>query len=1089
MPRRILIQGLAATALLAISTMTGFAQNKNAGEIRGTVTDASGAAVPEVEVSIVNTLTNITLKQSTNTSGVYVAPFVDAGEYTITFWKEGFQKFVRSGISLQIQTITIDARLQIGSVSQSVVVDAATPLVETETAERGTTVPEVMVQELPNLGRDPYNLTELLPGVSGAATGGGQGLDGSGSGIALNGNASYQSNFQLDGGSMTSPISQNMGATIPVDSVAEFTVRASNFSAEYGSGLSVFTVTTKSGTNQFHGSLFEYDQNDYFKARDYFSTSKKVAPYRWNEFGGTVGGPVKRDKLFFFFSYQRLSQVTYTNFTASYPTASVAGGNLAGNGFPTIYDPNSLALVNGTYQRTPLPGNIIPAARIDPVAAAIESYFPQPNLPGVVNNFNEELRNTSWQNWYSGKGDYNVSANNRITGSYFFSPANSFTPSPMCPLGTGSGKTCITYPVNTYAGQMTDVWTISPTMLNELRFTMNRTAQEVIPGNLGMGYPEKIGLKNAAVDLFPNISISGRLSTGVGGGMSSPLSQTSFIPSDKITWTHGRHIFRFGTEFDRLQANQAWDRYHSGDFTFNGVFTRANALSTSTGTGYADFLFGVPATWQATVIPVTGGRGWSQETFVQDDYKITSHLTLNFGLRHTIQGGWSEVDDRQSNFSPTLTNPANGLPGALTYAGQGWHAIEATKYLVFAPRAGFAWAPKDKWSIRGGFGIFDTMWGENTYGVNIAQGWTVTGFEQTTDNLTPIFTLSQGPPALIVPTNANRTPSLLNGTNITYMPNHVPVSYSPQYSLSIQHELPRAILIDVSYVGNRGMNLGFGRDINQVPENLLGPGNAQTRRPYPQFATITAALFDGYSNYNSARVSVTKRYAHGFSLLANYTFSKTLDTGAGSGWGGTYSAGIWQNAYAPKLNYGLSTLDTPQAFNGAVLWQLPVGKGHALLNHDGVVNAVLGGWQMSGIWQLHSGQPFTPVVGTANLSGALSGTWLPNRTGNGALSDPTPNMWFNTGAFAIPAAYTFGDSGRDVVLGPGFQRVNMSMARNFPIPIFGEKTNLQFRVDAHNATNTPQFGQPNASIGNGGVGTIRSTAGQRNIQLGARLTF
>jgi len=352
-----------------------------------------------------------------------------------------------------------------------------------------------------------------------------------------------------------------------------------------------------------------------------------------------------------------------------------------------------------------------------------------------------------------------------------------------------------------------------------------------------------------------------------------------------------------------------------------------------------------------------------------------------------------------------------------------------------------------------------------------------------------MFSLSQGPPALIVPTDSSRTASLLNGTNITYMPRDIPMSYVHQYSFSIQHELPGAILADVSYVGNQGVNLGFGRDINQVPSNLLGPGDAQVRRPYPQFSSVTAALFDGYSNYNSFRASVTKRYSHGFSLLANYTMSKTLDTGAGSGWGGTWTVGTWQNAYAPASNYALSTVDTPRAFNGAVLWQLPMGKGQPLFNRGGVVNTLIGGWQLSGIWQLHSGLPYTPVVGTANVSGALSGTWLPNRIGAGALANPSPDKWFDPAAFAIPAAYTFGNSGRDILRGPGFARLNFAMARNFPIQVWGEKTTLQFRVDAYNAMNTPQFGQPNAKIGAGGVGSIRSTIGQRNLQLGARLTF
>jgi len=481
---------------------------------------------------------------------------------------------------------------------------------------------------------------------------------------------------------------------------------------------------------------------------------------------------------------------------------------------------------------------------------------------------------------------------------------------------------------------------------------------------------------------------------------------------------------------------------------------------------------------------------WNLQFFAQDDYKVTPKLTLNVGLRYEIQTGWTEVHNRLSNFDPTIINPATGTPGGLWFAGQNGHnALENTIPDVLSPRLGFAWAPRPGWSVRGAYGIFNTMWGGNTYYTSDAAGYAIQGFGTSSDSIHPIFSLAQGPPVPLYPSAAARTPDILNGQQVSYVPYNTPISYVQQWHLGVQHELAGGVLIDAAYVGTRGVHLGFGRDIDQVPTALLGPGDAQERRPYPQYAGIIASLFDGYSAYHSFQLSAKKPLAVGLTFTVNYTYSKSMDTGTGSGYGGLQNIDIWQNAYDPRANYALSKTDLPQLLNGAIVYELPVGAGKTFLNRGGIANAVFGGWQVSTMFQLHSGLPFTPVMGTANLSGSLAGTWFPNRLGNGTLANPSINEWFDPTAFAQPAPYTFGNSGRDILRGPGWSNVNFSLAKNFRIRWIGEAGRLQIRSEAYDLLNHPNFGMPNPNIGTPGVGVISSALTNRIIQLGAKLSF
>jgi len=1070
------------------SAVLVFGQNARTGEIRGTATDMSGAVIPDTNVTITNVQTGVSTKVVTDSGGVYDAPVLLPGIYSIAFIKNGFATYVREGVVLGVQVIAIDAQLHVGTVSQQVTVNAPTPLVKTETSENSTALTAGMVTTLPNVGRSWFNFDVLLPGVSpGTVVGIGTGVR-----MAVNGAAPFHYNWLINGASdiFAYDLNPDVAGDEPLDSISEVHADTTNFSAQYGNGSSVFNVMTKTGTNQWHGTLFEFVQNTDLNARNFFSPT--TSRTHWNEFGGTVGGPIKHDKAFFFFSYQGKRQVTYSPTYYTVPTAAMEQGNFSGQGFPTIYDPSSLS--NGV--RTPLFNNVIPPNEIDPVAANIQTYLPPANYPGLFNNYYKDLPSNPGESWYSGSVDYNISSSNRLSHTSTF--VHEYSPSVSgIPIAVYSAR-----PYE-YQGSLSDSWSISPTIVNQFNFGVLRYNGIFAAPDVGEGYPQKLGLINPVSDMFPTVSITGAIAVGINGGKAAIDVEGSYVESDLLTMVKGKHIIKLGGEYDSFYSRLNGSGLQEGSFTFSGTFTRNPAVSTSAGLGYADFLFGLPQTWSVTVSPLTGSPGRNAQLFANDDYKISRRLTLNLGLRYMILTGWSEKYNRVANFDPFITNPATNTLGALWFAGQGGRtALQNTDYDGFAPRAGFAWSPKDGWSIRGAYGIFDSIWGGGNYSyLAIGQGWSVTGNKTSTDLLTPIFTLSppsatlkatypslaQGPPPPIYPTG---TPSatLLNGAALTYYPSDAHIPYMQQAHFDIQHQLPHRFFVDGGYVWTRGVHILCTRDIDQVPLGLLGPGNAQPRRPYPQYTGITAHLDDGMSNYNSFQLTVKREFSEGFMFAANYTWSRSLDDGTISGFSNGPIDNV-QNSYDREANYGLSTFDMRHIFNGYFAYELPFGRGRHFVNHTGILNGVIGGWQLSSLFYAHSGAPFMPIMGTANLSGSLAGSWYPNRIASGKLSNPTIQKWFDATAFVQPAPYTFGNSGRDILLGPGLKDLDASLTKGFPIRKLGEGGKLEFRADALDLFNHPNFGNPNVSIGTSGAGVISSSSTTRTIELGIHLSF
>ncbi len=1050
------------------------AQNTNAGEIRGTVADSSGAIVPGVRVTLLNTDTGVMRELLTNEAGIYDAVSILPGNYTLTFSKEGFDKLARSGVVLSVGVITVDARLDVGTASQEIQVSAQATLLKTETGEQSITLRTETMMQLPNVGQSWTNFTKALPGVVG-----------SGTSLAVNGNMRYEDNWLSDGGNITNPHSSNVTVGV-FENVAEVQINTSSFDAQYGIGGAVFNQISKGGTNRFHGSAYEYLQNDFFNARSFFTPVVPIL--RRNNFGGAVGGPIKKDKIFFYFNHDRLinNATSYPFYT--YPTADMRAGNFSNTAiFPIIYDPASLS--NGVRQ--PFPNNQIPANRIDPVAANIQAYFPLPNRPGVVNNWQGALTSPGRTARYFGRLDYNISANNRLNFSINQLTSTSYTPTPDCPADCYRGG------AGSYESQATDVWTLSPSTINEFRLAFRREADYDASVNLGQGFPQKLGIQYAVADVFPDVSIGGPVGgTSIGVGTNAILAQNSLTPSDVVTMIRGRHIIKFGGELEALQDNtNPWGNLHSASYTFGSIFTQRAPFDGKSGLGYADFLTGSVSAWSASNLPVTGVRMKSPQFFVQDDYKIRPNLTVNLGLRYEIMGGWSEVGGRIGLFDPNLTNPATNTPGAIWFQGMGGRdTIQAPIHDLFLPRIGFSWSPGKRWAIRGGFGSYAYLWSTDLYANNghgVGFGSGTRGSESSTDQVQPLFQLSSANPPLntVVANPANNTPQAYNGQNVYYYPYHTPIAHSYQWNVSFQREISGGMVAEAAYVGNRGTGLSNPTDFNQVPLNRLGQGTPQANRPYPQFLSINADRYDAISNYDSMQLTLRKRFSRGFSFDVNYTWSKFLDTQDSSGWGGQAGSQYWQNAYDLASNYGLSNNDVPHMFKGNLVYQLPVGKGKTFLNRNGMLDAVLGGWQASTIFIVESGTPFTPIMGTQNQTGALAGTWYPNLVGDPSLPNPTIQRWYNTAAFAQPAPFTFGNSGRNILRGPRMSDIDFSMGKNLALPKL-EGGSLQLRFDATNIINHPSFSNPSNSIGTAGAGIITgTTVGGRALQLGARFSF
>ncbi len=1103
---------------------TVLAQSTNSGDISGVVTDNTGAPIPGATVTVLNTATGVSKDLITNDSGVYDTSSIVAGIYKITFAKQGFSTLVRSSITLEARNQNVNAQLAIGSVSQEVVVTTDVPLLSTENGEQTMTLTAENLQQFPQVGQDWSSFDILQPGAAGASMGA-QGSLGTGTSngtmLAVNGNLPF-STVLSDGAETTLPASANSDI-LTQETVQEVRISSSAFSAQYGVGGILYNQISKGGSNRFHGAAYEYFQNDALNADSYnFGGAPQKPRLRYNNFGGSVGGPILRDKLFFYFNYDQIIQHGGTSPSYySVPTSAFLNGDFTGAN--TIYDPSTTTVVGGVVHRTSFAaeygnGNKIPAGRIDAVAKALQAYFPAPNAAGgipangiVPNNYVYTSPSSNPFKRYFGRADYQVTRNNRITisDSAGDNPGQNFGAG-ICPIG------CQTGDVSKQNAQVTDVWAISPRITNEVRLGYTNQLNFFQPLTINKGFPAKLGWQFAKYDNFPDIQING-FNQGCNGSTvlcsqsNAVYKEHAFDPSDVVTLVVGKHILHFGGEFLIYQNNStAWGNLNAGEMSYTGVYTQSTQGDSSSGNPYADFLLGQSQSWQANETPEYGGRLKLPQIFVQDDYKLRPNLTVNLGLRYQIQTGWSEVHGNELSFDPTIQNTLAGKPGAMWYGAtkaNGRGRIQNGVYNTLLPRLGFAYQLDSNTVLRGGFGLYAYNWSNDTY--NGADNCNCTGImggafgskgnvSDTTNGVTPVVVLS-GTGSNLPYIGASTDPTAYNGSAVGYAQYHQPVGGSYQWNLQMQRQVNSNLVASIGYVASHGHDLPFQVDINQVPVGKLSP-NDQQFRPYPQYQTIgvagAAPNENVISNYNSLQAIIEERFSHGLYFTFNYVWSHFLNDWDSAGWGSHAGSTYYQNAYVPSANYGNSNFDVRNAFKGAIVYELPFGRGRQFVNNNAILDEVIGGWQLSSTIVVQSGQPFTPILSVDN-SYSLAGSnfaWLPNPIGNPVLSNRNPHQWFNEAAFAVPTAGTFGTEGRNQLTGPGLSRVNLSLGKTFAI---WEQVRMQIRADANNIFNHPSFGLPanqltvnSSGTINTGTSTINSvTVPSRTMSVSARITF
>lgn len=1107
MKRASLLGGLSLIALFAL----GFshAQSTNSGDIRGTVTDQTGALIPNVTVTVLNVDTGVSKDYVTNHDGLYDTSSVVTGHYQITFTKNGFNRLVRGPVTIQVGFTSINAELKIGSTAQSVVVTTNVPLLNTESGEQSTTLEAKTMAQLPNVGTDWQNFTILLPGTSGTPSGQATGNPASNPGqfVAANGNLPY--NAMLADGSVTTLPSSSNSDVSTFETVAEVEVSTSSFSAQYGIGGYIFNQISKGGTDHFHGAVYEHFQNDALNAKDYGFGSPVTVPFlRYNNYGGSIGGPILKKKMFFYFNFDKLSNNGANTGFLTVPTTAELNGDFTGQ--PTIYDPTTQVITqtpNGpTVTRTSFAdeygnGNKIPASLIDPVANAIQGYYPKPNIAGqpfqgtIINNYYYNAKASSPATKYFGRLDYDITSTNRLTISdtQRDSPAlqNNWD---TCPIG------CDAVDTDSNNSQITDVWNISPQTINEARIGYTDQLNYYVDSTRNQGFPTKLGWKYAKANQFPTLSLSGNCCFNLAPSVNAVQKEQVFDLSDVVTMIRGKHILHFGGEVLIYRTDTTtWGNINAGTFTFTGAYTQSTVGDNTSGIGYADFLLGQVQSWNALVAPEYGPRAKNPQMFIQDDIKLRPNFTLNVGLRYQIEQGWKEVKNNISAFDPTVTNPADGTKGAYWYAAthaNGRRSLQANAFSTVLPRVGFSWLPRRNTTIRGGFGIFAYRWSLDTYGTGMGTAIQYQGnATDQTNGISPVVTLASDGSGLpfIGPTT---DPAALNGQSAVYNKYHTPVPEIYQWNFSVQRELGTNTVAEVAYVASHAHNLSFPVDINQVPEDKLGPNDSPSALPYPNFQSITGDTFNGISNYNSLQASLRRRLVSGISVDVNYTWSHFLDDQDSSGYGGAAGTQSVQRSYKPSASYGASNFDVRNAFKGRVVYELPFGKGKMFLNRNNLTDAVVGGWQASGTFVLSSGFPFTPTISGSNNSFSQAGDWYPNQVGNPRPRHRTIDEWFDPTAYTLPAPGTFGNMRRNSVYGPGLEEVNLSAGKTFAL---GDRMNLEIRADATNAFNHPSFGLPNAGLVTGSDPTnpflgsptniTTLTVNGRAMQLNARISF
>jgi len=1135
---------LSILALAAFSASVACAQT---GQVSGIVSDASGAVIPATKIAVVNEGTGIVHNTSTNDAGAYTVPLLSPGLYEVSAQREGFRPVSRSGIRIEVdQVARIDFQLQVGAVSESIEVVQTAPLLQTSSASVGQVIENQQIIDLPLNNRTALGLLGLSAGVVPGRNWDPESYSAANQ-FSASGSRSGQNEFLLDGTPNTTPGVWPgrgiLGMPIPVDSIQEFKVQTNSFAAEFGrSGGGLINSVSKSGTNDLHGSLFWYLRNSAMDSNNFFANRAGVPleSFKRNQFGGTAGGPFKRDRSFYFFNYQGTRVRNPAVFNGTVPTADTRAGNFVGittpQGAPiTLYDPLTTQIVNGNPMRQPFPGNLIPGGRINAAGRNIAGKYPLPNQPGFVNNFFATAARRTDDDTAGIRVDHMVNDRHKVYGRFYYNQVDPLSPDwyrNEATPGSAYNRQKV------YSGTADYVYTASPTLLINARYGFTQRTTEEPSRTLGkidltsLGFPSAVQTA-ARLSNYPAISASGYS----GQGWSSGINSFDYIVHSfqgSVTKITGNHTLKFGTDarFHSVRQDRGIDL--GGNYSFSNGYTRGpnvNTAGANAGDAIASMLLGTPGSGSFGTLLEVKGMNQYFAWYAQDDWRLTSKLTLNLGLRYELELPRTESQDRLDWFDFDVVNPltqmvrsVGTLRGGLRFAAVDDNPRRHfnTDAVNFAPRLGFAYQATPKTVVRGGSGIFFGSGSIGAGGWNIAsQGFAPnTPFVGSIDGFVPITTLSNPfPDGFSQPVGSSQGLLSLAGQNIDRVfDRNALVPYNLQWNFSIQRQFG-ATLFEAGYIGSQGTHLAdgtghlanqlrpealqLGTDLQRTVDNpfyriVTNPGAlsqprvqlAQLLRPYPHFLAMT--VFNpssSSSTYHALPLKIERRYASGIGFLGSYTWSKNIsDSDATVG-----PTAAHQNTYDRRADRSVIVEDITHRFILSASAELPFGRNKAIGGgwHP-VLNGALGGWQVNTILTMQSGLPLAFSASPNNLN-AQGGTQRPNSKGfsaakDGRIQDRLEN-YLNRDAFSHPGPFHYGNVGRVLsdVRGPRLSNIDLSLFKTFPIR---ENLRLQARGEFFNAFNSPMFGLPNTAFGGANFGRITSQANDpRQVQLALKLIF
>ncbi len=1075
---------------LLIAGGTALAQT-GTGVITGVVADSTKAPVPGVVVTVANQNTGATLRTETNEAGIYRVGALAPGEYSVRAEREGFETSWLRNIPVSVaQVLSVDLELKVGVATTVLQVESAPTMVESQTSSAGQLIGRRMVAGLPMPNRAATSLVALAPGV--VVVDSGQGAENYPVFSVAGGRVRNQ-NFTLDGANVTNAVGltrpQQM-TSLPMDAMQEFRVISNSYAAEHGHSTGgVVALSTRSGTNEFHGSLFEFHRNGALDARNFFAREKP--PLRMNQFGGTLGGPIIKDRSHFFASWEQTRQLSSVTTLQTVPSLAQRTGDFSGlrnsSGQPvTIYDPATTV----GRDRQSFANNVIPASRFDPVSQQALAYWPSPNRGASVsgaNNYSNNNNSSLNRNIFVARVDHQLRPQDQLTFRYYLN--DSFIENggafgnPVSDPDANSNDARI----QSFLGSHTH--TFSPAVVNELKVTFFQ--RKFIDQRYGAGedYAGQLGLTGVSSAAFPNFVLPGYASlAGQVGRIQTPIRDLQFLES--LSWIRGRHAFKFGVEHRRASNQEIRDRSSSGQFQISPLITSHPQIA-GTGDALASFLLGEVNSANVNVSDTILSRAYYWAFYAQDDWRVSDRLTLNLGMRWEAELPRRVDEDRQNSFDLYKINPVSGTPGIVTFSGRNGVPRPAfrTDRNNFGPRVGFAYRlPFARETVvRGGAGVFFGSTVSNTIGDTASTGFsTSSSLVVSQPELLSAMRLSEGFPPVVRPPLDDAFGAVPVGsrpnTAVGFFEPERPTPLSYQFNLSVQREVSRDVVVELGYIGNVSHHLtGNDLSLNQVRPELLGPGNTQTRRPFPQFSNvywINPAI--GNSTYHGGFARAEKRFSGGVSFLAHYTFSKFIDDVASSNEYGDPQS--YMDAYNRRLDKGLSGSDVPHRLVVSALYEVPQFRGRRMWN------AALGGWKTGVLATLQSGPTFT-VTTAANTTNAFSaGPLRPNLTSDPRLSggERSLSRWFDTSAFAAPAPFSFGNAPRSVLRGDSTQQVDLTLSKEFAVT---ERWKVEARGEFYNVLNHATFELPGRVLGSPDFGTVLSARAPRTIQVGLRIAF